>query len=116
MAEESDTDNDLTIRIVTVSERHKTARTVAICLTIGFGIAVVCTTIVRLVDKPPWLELLLAIIGLAAAPSGVLALLIRAIRRYTKRTAPLLAEAQRRDDSARSSSNLRPDGTDKPIA
>jgi fucose 4-O-acetylase-like acetyltransferase len=45
--------------------------TLVICATILGSIAVICWAIVRIVDQPPWLTLVLAIVG----PSGLIALI-----------------------------------------
>jgi hypothetical protein len=63
-----------------------------------------------MLDKPPWLTLVLALI----APSGLFWIVISVIRRYTKRNATRVAALEKKLDPGRTSSGLMLDGQTPP--
>lgn len=106
---ESQRDRDLVAGLARVHEVQKTVRTIAICLTIAVCVACISWAAIRLLDRPPWLVLLLAL----AAPSGVFVAAISVFRGYVRKTSRRVTELEQQLDRGRTTSGLNSDGTSK---
>lgn len=100
--------------VVSQVEKHRqvgrSVRTIAIVIGVCYCLRELCNTALKVIDKPPWLTLVLALIG----PSGLFAFVISRIRAYTKRTASRVAAMEKDRDPNRTSSGLLADGQTPP--
>src|SRR5436305_515891 len=89
-------------------------RTLFICATICFCVYQISESLAKILDKPPWLEFAGLVIGLLVGPSGLLYVVIRRIRAYTKTNARRLKRLEEKMDPNRTSSGLAHDGSSPP--
>ena len=106
----ADGKEDRLARIEKYRQIGRTVRTTAICAVIAISVWRICDAAVVIMDKPPWLAFILAIV----APGGVFYLIIRGIRSYTRRTARRTQELEKLADPRRTSSGLMEDGRTPP--
>lgn len=112
-SEKSPTKNQL--KRLSIEEWHRTGRTIVIsgavvgCVYIGAG------AVVKLMDKPPWLAALsavLAVIGAGGVQTPIIIRYRKYIQDWTRKNLTLIAQMQSRQDPRRTSSGLQEDGTD----
>jgi phosphatidylglycerophosphate synthase len=92
---------------VRVVEIHRTIRTVVICATILLGLAIIAYVAVKLLNKPPWLQIAIILL----APSGLLVTLFRVHRRYIRVHNERLRRLEAERDPGRTSSGLEKNGS-----
>lgn len=94
-----------------IREITKTIRYVVVALVVLFCVWKICNTVLKIVEKPSWWELLLPLLTAILTPAGVLAFVLSKYRGGAKKRNDLLKSAQSSIDPSRTSSGLRPDGT-----
>lgn len=92
-------------------EITRTVRFLVVCGTVIFCVWKICNTVIRLFDKPTWTEVILTITAAVLAPTGVATIAIRRLRSGAKIRNDLLKQAQLGVDHTRTSSGLKPNGT-----
>ena len=89
----------------------RTIRWGIVCLTIGFSVWLLSPVAEKVLVKPHWLTLALAIVGLLAAPSSLFKVRIGLLHRNIKRLSKRAADREKQSDPERTSSGLKSDGT-----
>lgn len=107
-----------TIKILRISEGHKTARWAIVAAVVLLSIAMIIYAVIKISEKT-WWEMLFAIVlaalGIAAGGQSLLFWRINVrIRRYTASNQGRVADLEKAKDPDRSSSALLPDGTNPP--
>lgn len=106
--------NRVVLEVSRCSERHRTTRTICICMGIVLGIGLVGYWTYHIVNRPMWVEIVS--VGLNGLQSVVIWRMWVAKSEYTRRTSRELAEYQNNEDPNRSSTGLNLDGSDPPGA
>lgn len=92
-------------------ETSRVIRWLVVAATVCVCVWRICdVAIVQIVNTPAWLEFALALF----APTGLILVLIRRFRRYTKFNDRMIKEMQTTIDPSRTSTGLLPDGTNPP--
>lgn len=95
-----------TNKYLSIHERQKSVRTVAICVAVMFCVGIICWTAVKITEKPPWLVLSLGLI----APAGVIISLLKMWRFYIRTRNRRVVELEEAIDQDRSSTKLEENG------
>ncbi len=110
MAEENEKH---TRHLLVVHETHRTIRWVTTCAVIAFGLWLCMPVVEKVLVKPPWLTLSLALVVALAAPSSVMKAMFGLLHRNIKRLSARSRSYEQKDDPNRTSSDLEPDGSSR---
>jgi len=102
------------IAFVRICEDHRTRRFYALMATIVLLAGILAWAIVRIVDKPWWSALLVALVTIVTGQSGLFWFLNRRFGRYTRLNQSRVANFEKRLDPRRSSSQMQTDGSNPP--
>lgn len=97
--------------IVRIQEINKTVRTCFIGGCIVVGLLIIANSVVKILDKPAWVEVALALIVAILGPSGIIFFIIKRMRAYTRTDHQRVIELEKKIDPKRITSDLPKDGT-----
>ena len=92
------------VELARVITRASIIKTAIICVTITVGLLILCITAYRMMKEPPWLVVVLAVIGSIGGPSGCLAIVLRLRSRYIAKHHQDRVELEKIVDPTRKSS------------
>jgi len=81
-----------------INERHRTIRSLGLALMAVIALAIIAWASVTILNKPAWLELMLALIAAMTGPMGLLLWKIRHANRLADRYRRRYEELSRRPD------------------
>lgn len=93
------------VELARIFTRASVVKTAIICITIIVGLIIVCITAYKMTSKPPWLIVVLALVGAFSGPSGAAGIIYWLRRRYIAKNHRLRVELEERLDPTRKSSN-----------
>lgn len=106
--------SDEAVQVVKINEVSRVLRWLIVVGGIVACVWIITDAVVKIMDEPAWVTVVAALIVAIAGPSGIIALLIKRQRRYTRHNQERLASLERAADPRRTSSGLRADGTNPP--
>ena len=110
---EDTSDQDEAARYLKVHELHRTIRWAFVCITIVFCVWLLAPVVEKILVKPPWLTLSLALVAALAAPASLVKALLGLLHRNIKRLSARAAEREKLSDPNRTSSGLESDGSSR---
>ena len=85
--------SEIELKWHSITERHKTIRTCFVTLCIVAGLWIILHYTTKMLEKPPWLEALIIILGVGSAPSALFLIMVKYIRRVVEKCHGCLGRA-----------------------
>jgi hypothetical protein len=106
--------SDQIVELARIDARVRMTRIV--CITLGVTVGMLCLTygIVTVLDKPPWVTIVLAFLTAFFGPSGVIAMILRSRRKFVKKHHRRVVMLEKQIEQNRtSSSSVDPEREDQ---